>query len=65
MTQRNITRSSGPGSQLFNLHCGSCHRLNDGEHDIGPHLAGVIGRRAGEVDGYFNFSSTMRKHAEI
>lgn len=60
VTQYSMMESSGPGSQLFNLHCGSCHRLNDGEHDIGPHLAGVIGRRAGEVDGYFNFSSAMQ-----
>ncbi len=60
VTQRNTMESSGPGSQLFDLHCGSCHRLNNGEHDIGPHLTDVIGRRAGEVRGYFNFSSAMR-----
>ncbi len=48
------------GEQLFGTHCGTCHRLNEGEHDVGPHLHDVIGRRAGEVDGYFNFSPFLQ-----
>ena len=50
-----------PGSQLFSSHCSRCHRLNPGEHDIGPGLAGVLGRTAGKVDGYFNFSPALRR----
>ena len=40
------------GAQLFDLHCSACHNLNAEQHGAGPHLVGVIGRRAGEVEGY-------------
>ncbi len=40
------------GDQLFGLHCNVCHNLNVELHGPGPHLVGVIGRRAGEVQGY-------------
>ena len=40
-----------PGAELFAARCGSCHNLA-GEHQIGPHLDRVIGRRAGEVAGF-------------
>ena len=39
------------GAELFAARCGSCHNLT-GEHNIGPYLDGVIGRRAGEVAGF-------------
>ncbi len=39
------------GAALFAARCGSCHNLS-GEHHIGPHLDGVIGRLAGEVAGF-------------
>ena len=40
------------GKQLFDLHCSACHYLNVERHDAGPHLVGIIGRRASEVGGY-------------
>ena len=40
------------GARLFDLHCSACHNLNAEQHGAGPHLVGVIGRRAGEVEGY-------------
>ncbi len=40
------------GAHLFDLHCSTCHNLNAEQHGTGPHLVGVIGRRAGEVEGY-------------
>lgn len=45
------------GAELFAVRCGSCHTLTR-EHNIGPHLSGVIGRRAGEVAG-FNATAAM------
>ena len=39
------------GAALFSAHCASCHNLA-AEHNIGPHLNGVIGRRAGRVAGF-------------
>ena len=40
-----------PGAELFAANCGSCHNLA-AEHNVGPHLNGVIGRRAGDVAGF-------------
>lgn len=42
---------SHPGAGLFTTYCAGCHRLS-AEHSVGPHLAGVIGRRAGSVSGF-------------
>lgn len=39
------------GGELFAVNCGSCHMLT-AEHSIGPHLDGLVGRRAGDVDGF-------------
>ena len=39
-------------SQLYGAHCAACHSLSVKEHGIGPHLAGLIGRPIGEVEGW-------------
>ena len=39
------------GAELFAARCASCHNLA-AEHHVGPHLNGVIGRRAGNVAGF-------------
>ena len=39
------------GAELFAARCASCHNLA-AEHHVGPHLNGVIGRRAGDVAGF-------------
>ena len=49
---RNPGRDTTAGAQLFDPHCSTCHNLNAEQHGAGPHLVGVIGRRAGEVEGY-------------
>ncbi len=46
-----------PGKALFAAKCASCHNLTS-EHNVGPHLNNVIGRRAGIVDG-FNASDAI------
>ena len=43
--------TSHPGARLFTAFCAGCHRLS-AEHSAGPHLAGVVGRRAGSVAGF-------------
>ena len=47
------------GAQLYGAHCSGCHSLNAEKHGIGPHLVGVLGRRAGAVSGYL-FSDALR-----
>ena len=46
-----------PGKALFAAKCASCHNLTS-EHNVGPHLKNVIGRRAGNVEG-FNASEAI------
>ncbi len=36
--------------------CKACHKVEPGKHGIGPSLAGVYGKKAGEVAG-FKFSA--------
>jgi len=45
--------SADDGAALFTAQCGVCHVLNasDGPRQ-GPPLAGVIGRKAGSVEGF-------------
>ncbi len=49
----------GDGARLFAVHCGRCHDPYAERHEVGPHLAGVVGRQAGEVAGW-RFSSALR-----
>ena len=46
------------GAALFASHCGQCHRARTRQHNVGPHLVGAIGRRAGAVAGY-DFSAAF------
>ncbi|GEM_PF-1204630 len=39
------------GAELFATYCAGCHNLT-AEHSAGPHLDGVVGRRAGDVEGF-------------
>ncbi|WP_431283056.1 c-type cytochrome [Humitalea sp. 24SJ18S-53] len=47
------------GERLFRTRCASCHAVQPGQNRIGPHLDGIIGRRAGGVDGA-RYSQGMR-----
>ena len=50
-------QANHPGAALFTANCAGCHKLTS-EHSAGPHLDGVIGRRAGGVAG-FTASATL------
>lgn len=43
----------------FNNACRTCHSMREGDHRLGPSLHGVVGRKAGSVEGY-DFSSAMQ-----
>ena len=36
----------------YNNHCRTCHSIDPGDHRLGPSLHGVVGRKAGSVEGY-------------
>lgn len=47
------------GEKRFKAVCGACHTIDPAKKGIGPHLKGVIGRKAGTVAG-FNYSAGMK-----
>lgn len=50
---------SGDPQVAFNNACRTCHSMREGDHRLGPSLNGVVGRKAGSVEGY-TFSSAMQ-----
>ncbi len=51
--------ASDPGARAFQR-CAACHSMRPDPLSPAPHLAGVVGRRAGAVDG-FGYSDAMRQ----
>ncbi|WGD29184.1 c-type cytochrome [Ancylobacter sp. WKF20] len=39
------------GDRLFRTRCASCHSLEPGQNRIGPSLSGIVGRKAGSLEG--------------
>lgn len=48
------------GKLVFNNACRTCHSNDAGDHRLGPSLHGVVGRKAGSIEGYA-FSSAMKQ----
>ncbi len=46
------------GEKVFNK-CKVCHDVKEKKNTIGPYLIGVVGRKAGSVDG-FHYSEAMK-----
>jgi cytochrome c len=46
------------GKKVFNQ-CRACHVLDQTTNRVGPHLGGLIGRKAGSVEG-FSYSEAMK-----
>lgn len=50
------------GEQVFKK-CAACHRIGEGAKNlVGPQLNGLVGRKAGTVEG-FNYSEANKKAA--
>lgn len=45
------TVNAADGEKVFRK-CMACHSLKEGQHRVGPSLAGVVDRKAGSADGY-------------
>ncbi len=48
------------GERLFLQRCGACHAIDPVRRTVGPHLAGVVGRVAGTVEGA-RYSAALRE----
>jgi len=40
------------GESVFKQNCSICHTTEAGKNKIGPSLAGIVGRKAGSVEGF-------------
>lgn len=49
-----------PEELAFNNHCRECHTVDKGDNRIGPSLYDVIGRKAGSLPNYGNYSSAVQ-----
>jgi len=47
------------GEAVFKRTCAVCHSVEAGKNKIGPSLAGVVGRKAGSIEG-FKYSDAMK-----
>ena len=47
------------GQQLYAIQCAGCHALDPSPQRMGPPLGGVVGRKAGSVEGV-RYSVAMR-----
>ena len=47
------------GQKLFTK-CKACHNAEAPKHKVGPHLVGIIGRKAGTAEGYKKYSKVLK-----
>lgn len=56
-------QDAAAGQRVFNT-CRACHSINEGgRNGVGPNLHGIVGKRAGQAEG-FRYSANMRTLAE-
>jgi cytochrome c len=51
---------TSPQELAFNNHCRECHTVDRGDNRLGPTLYDVIGRKAGSLTGFSNYSSSVQ-----
>ena len=51
----------GGGEVAFNTHCRQCHSFKPKDNRLGPSLHGIIGKKAGTVEGFNNYSESLKK----
>jgi cytochrome c len=64
MAPRGTSAAAAEGARVFRA-CIACHSLQPGRHRTGPSLAGIIGRKAGEAEGFARFSPALRDSGVI
>lgn len=47
------------GQVAFNTHCRNCHSVKPGDNRLGPSLHGIVGAKAGQVQGFGNYSGGL------
>ncbi|HEY0185071.1 MAG TPA: c-type cytochrome [Rhodopila sp.] len=54
-----LAADAAAGEAVFKSQCSICHSVQVGHNEVGPSLAGVVGRKAGEVPN-FHYSSANK-----
>ena len=58
-----FAQDADAGQRVFNQ-CRACHTIDKGgRNGVGPNLWGIVGRKAGSIEG-FRYSANMRSIAE-
>ncbi len=52
-------QDAAAGERAFRTRCATCHSVEAGQNRLGPSLAGVVGRKAGSVEGA-RYSQALR-----
>jgi cytochrome c len=47
------------GQVAFNTHCRNCHSTEPGDNRLGPTLHGIVGAKAGQVEGFNGYSGGL------
>lgn len=58
-SQEGKSQQSEAGELMFNNACRTCHAVKVGDHRLGPSLAAIVGRKAGEQSGY-SYSPSLK-----
>lgn len=53
-----FAQDAGAGAKVFNR-CKACHAIEEPKNKVGPHLDGIIGRKAGSLPD-FSYSTAMK-----
>jgi len=48
------------GMLAFNNHCRQCHSYKKDDNRLGPSLYGIVGRKAGSLGSYNNYSQALK-----
>ena len=52
------------GQAIFEQRCAACHSVEPDDNEVGPSLAGVVGRKAGSLAGY-NYSPALKASGKV
>ena len=47
------------GEISFNNHCRKCHTIKQGDNRLAPSLYGIVGKKAGQVEGFKGYSGGL------
>jgi len=54
-----FSADAAQGKKLFTK-CKACHNVDAPKNKVGPHLVGIVGRKAGTADGYTKYSKAIK-----